>query len=421
MLTIKLSDSTTYSKFFEPIANLFPQCSHQRSCPTISDEQWVHQNIFRVISDSKSGRGFLQQFGVHFRSQPTTGHYFEALKSGRRLQLCAELNTLLCEQRAKELPDPLAQFAELEKFDVHAGDGHWHGAAAHDEAKDGRKWAVGHFYSLNLRSHGIRHLECADQVGRKHEHDMRALKRQSVEDLRQKAAKGRKVLYAWDSACLDYEAWDCWKRRGGVYFVTREKDGLVFNLLDRRKIDSENPVNAGIISDDLVNPAVGGGLRRIVCEDPATGKRHVFLTNELTLPPGLLAQIYRLRWDVEKAFDQFKNALHETKAWASSSNAKSMQAHFLCLAHNLLLLFETLMKNTYSIINKAEICRKAKRLDELKTQAAKAQREVSLVYSVVRRSTKRSLKFIRTLRTFFFLNVPLENLVRRLRYLYATL
>ena len=36
-------------------------------------------------------------------------------------------------------------------------------------------------------------------------------------------------------------------------------------------------------------------------------------------------------------------------------------------------------------------------------------------------SVKIVLKFIRSLRTFFFLNVPLENLVRRLRYLYATL
>jgi hypothetical protein len=37
---------------------------------------------------------------------------------------------------------------------------------------------------------------------------------------------------------------------------------------------------------------------------------------------------------------QVKNKLGETKAWASSATAKAMQAHFLCLAHNLMILCE---------------------------------------------------------------------------------
>ena len=59
---------------------------------------------------------------------------------------------------------------------------------------------------------------------------------------------------------------------------------------------------------------------------------------ECTLPPGVIAHLCRLRWEIKKVFDEFKNKLGETQAWASSANAKTMQAHFLCMAHNLILL-----------------------------------------------------------------------------------
>ncbi|MFT6242732.1 MAG: hypothetical protein ACJAQT_004843, partial [Akkermansiaceae bacterium] len=43
-----------------------------------------------------------------------------------------------------------------------------------------------------------------------------------VEHLRNGAKAGRKVLYAWDKACIDYGYWETLKRRA-IYFVTEEK------------------------------------------------------------------------------------------------------------------------------------------------------------------------------------------------------
>ena len=60
----------------------------------------------------------------------------------------------------------------------------------------------------------------------------------------------------------------------------------------------------------------------------------------MTLPPGLIAFIYKKRWDIEKVFDQFKNKLMEKKAWAKSPNSKCVQAKFMALTHNLILLLE---------------------------------------------------------------------------------
>src|ERR1035437_9437636 len=47
--------------------------------------------------------------------------------------------------------------------------------------------AVGHFYSLNLRTHTLRHLAAAEGL---HEHDMSALKRVKPKGLRQGVPKG---------------------------------------------------------------------------------------------------------------------------------------------------------------------------------------------------------------------------------------
>ncbi len=413
-------NSETYSKFFEPVLNLQNQCRHAHSCPILPDDQWIEIGVSRSMFDANTGRGFLQQYAPHFKNLPSTGHFFETLKSKRRLNFCIELNELLCGRVAKALPDPLEQFEELKKFDVFAGDGHWHGAAAHDARKDGRKWAVGHFYTINLRSHAMSHLEMADEVHRKHEHDMRALKRQTLARLRQNAAKGRKVIYAWDSASIDFIQWEQWKQ-GGVYFLSRAKENLAFEIQKDLPIDPRKPINRGILSDQIITATTGGKMRLIQCQDPATLEIHAILTNEMTLPPGLLAQIYRIRWDVEKAFDQFKNTLNEQKAWASSTNAKTMQANFLCLAHNLMLLMERYLQQTFQVVNVAEIDRREKRLNKMKKIAAKNRRKVSTMYDCVKRLTKRSVKFLRCLRAYFLLNVPVSEAAAYLRNLYAFL
>jgi len=80
---------------------------------------------------------------------------------------------------------------------------------------------------------------------------------------------------------------------------------------------------------------------------------------ECTLPPGVIAHFYRLRWEIEKTFDELKNKLGETKAWASTANAKTMQAHFLCMAHNLMVPCEADLERVHAVRNEAELARRA--------------------------------------------------------------
>ncbi len=93
-------------------------------------------------------------------------------------------------------------------------------------------------------------------------------------------------------------------------------------------------------SDESLLSSDGITLRRVTYTDPVTNKKYRFLTNEMTLPPGMIAFLYKLRWDIEKLFDQSKNKFHEKKAWANSNNSKKQQANFITITHNLCVLIE---------------------------------------------------------------------------------
>lgn len=421
MDSFNTNNSETFNQFFAPVYEEISNCNNTRHCPDLSDSQWVEMGVSRTLMEVTSGRGFLQQYNTMFKNPIKTGHFFETLKSERRLKFCQQLNKLLCSKINNELTDCLSEFEELKGFDVYAGDGHWHAAACHDKRKDEKKWPVGHFYTMNLRNYGIQQMEMADEVERKHEHDMRALKRQSIDALRQGAPKGRKVLYVWDSACLGFEKWDQWKRMGGVYFVTRAKENQVFAVMETRDIDLSNSINKGVLADEIVMPKGTIRFRRIKCEDPLTGKIHTLITNQLTLSPGLLCQLYRTRWDLEKIFDQFKNNFNENKAWANTKTAKTMQANFLCMTHNLMLIINKKLEVDFEVFNVAETKRKKIRLEEMVKTASAAGRKVSSFYYTVQRLTKISLKFVRCLRGFLFKKAPISNLAQYLRQLYAVL
>ena len=131
--------------------------------------------------------------------------------------------------------------------------------------------------------------------------------------------------------------------------------------------------------------------------------------------------LYRMRWDIEKVFDDVKNKLHETKAWASSETAKSNQATLICIAHNLMRLFERNIKLEYGIENAAEQRRKAKRLAKLEKDAKKKGRRLPKLYVALQRVTQLSVKFIRWIRYSVFGQSSDTHALRSLRQFYENL
>ena len=117
-------------------------------------------------------------------------------------------------------------------------------------------------------------------------------------------------------------------------------------------------------------------VRRVRWIEPVSGEVFHFITSELSLPPGLIAEIYRARWNIERVFDETKNKLGEAQSWASSATAKKAQALFICMTHNLLVHFDAGLAREEGIPNVPEEKRRATRLAGKKELATRVGREL---------------------------------------------
>jgi hypothetical protein len=390
---------TVRCRFFAPVESALLAASSTRSCPEFPDEEHIECGIGRVIAHAQSGRDWVQKLRMWMNSGLMVSTFFKSLKSTRRLTLLEEVDAHVraeLDVSTQALHDPLSGHEELRGFALYASDGHYEEADAHAVRIGKKVEAAGYFYSLNLRSHSMALLDVA-RPKRKREHDMSALKRLSATDLRLGEPKGVKVMHVYDPAGIDYAQWRQWKARG-IYFLSREKENSKAEVVGLNDWDRGDLRNTGILSDELVGVFCGLMLRRVRYRDPATGTVYSYMTNEMTLPPGLIAFLYKLRWDIEKVFDEKKNKLLEQKSWAKGLVAHSQQAHFVCLAHNLMVLFERCLESDEGIRD-TKVERKREKRAELVAALARERGEIlNPMVQQCRRSTQRSLQSIRWLR-----------------------
>ena len=417
-MSISHQPKTVDEAFFQPLAGLAAQSPHARPCPEFPDEVYVKCGVQRVLESSESGRAFLQEHGSRWTHPPTQSNYFATLHSPRRAALLGDVNQAVRVCANRILSDRLAGIPELAGYDCFAADGHWHKAATHDPRHEGTKMAVGHFYSLNLRTHSLRHLAAGQGL---HEHDMSALKRIKPKGLRQDVPQGRRVLIIYDKAGIDFAYWKRCRQECAVYFLSRVKENMVLGWEQSNDWDRADSRNRGVREDFLVRTRDGHFLRMICYIDPVSKKPFEFLTNEMDLPPGVLVELYRRRWDVEKVFDGIKNKLGEKKAWATSLTAKETQALFLALTHNLLLLYEQALEIQHGVNNHSEDERRRQRMQNCAAATTKAGHRLSTLLLQARRATQRSVKFIRWVRQSIRDQAAETTAVLRLKTLYANL
>lgn len=388
-------------RFLEPLAQALCSARHARPCAALSDLEHLHSGVLRTLSDVRSGRDWIQHLRMVGDPDISVGGCFDALRSGRRNEMTQEVAAKVLEMANVRLADsdPFAVHPELNGFALYATDGHSHGASAHETPIQGKKRAVSWIYALNLRTHTACPLAlCSPQLGKKKEHEISTLKRIPGETLRMGQPQGTKVLHAYDPAIVDYELWHRLKRGRGIYILTLEKANSALAVQGAIPFDASDPRNTGVLSDEFVGPAHGGLLRRITYLDPVSGKTYCFLTNEFTIPPGLLAFIYKCRWDVEKLYDVFKNKFEESKAWGKTDEAKSQQAHFIAMAHNLIRILEEDLRREEGIENQTALRRRAARGDADAKTATAAGRTANPMVLSWKRTTQISLQFLRWLR-----------------------
>lgn len=114
----------------------------------------------------------------------------------------------------------------------------------------------------------------------------------------------------------------------GAFFVTRAKAGLQINRLESRPVDE----STGVRSDQVVWLKLPKSVehypdrfRRVSYRDPETDQALVFLTNHFDLPPLVIAQLYKRRWQVELFFKWIKQNLRIKHFFGTTGNAVKTQ------------------------------------------------------------------------------------------------
>ncbi len=135
------------------------------------------------------------------------------------------------------------------------------------------------------------------------------------------------AFYLMDRAYLDFPRLHR-LHLASAFFVTRARKRFDCQRLYSSPVDR----TTGIMCDQIVtlaNPVPRAGfpdkLRRIRYFDAQQERRLVFLTNNFTLPPLTVAQLYRSRWQVELFFKWIKQHLRIRKFYGTSENALKTQ------------------------------------------------------------------------------------------------
>ena len=135
------------------------------------------------------------------------------------------------------------------------------------------------------------------------------------------------AVYIMDRAYLDYAR--LYRiTQAAAFFVTRTKRNTQFRRIYSRDADR----SAGIIADQTITLTgvtscndYPEKLRRIVFRDPTTNKRLIFLTNNFSLAPKTIADLYKSRWQIEIFFKWIKQHLRIKAFFGTSENAVRTQ------------------------------------------------------------------------------------------------
>lgn len=135
------------------------------------------------------------------------------------------------------------------------------------------------------------------------------------------------AFYVMDRGYVDFERLYRFTL-SSAFFVVRTKANIQLQRRYSRPVDK----GTGLRSDHTVVLKTMGSaqaypdpLRRVTYCDPETGKRLRFLTNNFTLEPLVIADIYKKRWNVELFFRWLKMHLRIKAFYGTSPNAVKTQ------------------------------------------------------------------------------------------------
>jgi IS4 transposase len=113
-----------------------------------------------------------------------------------------------------------------------------------------------------------------------------------------------------------------------AFFVLRSKRNTGFRRLYSHTVDTSTGVRCDqtiVLTGSSSRKAYPEKIRRVKFFDAEKNKRFNFLTNQFSLPALTIAELYRLRWQVELFFKWIKQHLRIKAFYGTSENAVKTQ------------------------------------------------------------------------------------------------
>jgi len=168
-------------------------------------------------------------------------------------------------------------------------------------------------------------------------------------------------IVAMDRAFIDYTLFHQWTCRR-IYFVTREKQNAVYEVVESRAVPHAHPVE--IRADQVIRLAGPQArrqcpdlLRRVVLWDEEKQREVVLLTNHLDFGATTIAAIYKDRWEIEIFFKALKQNLKVKTFVGTTENALAIQIWTALIAMLLLKWLHFLSQAGWSLSNLVALLR----------------------------------------------------------------
>jgi len=166
-------------------------------------------------------------------------------------------------------------------------------------------------------------------------------------------------IVAFDRAYNDYSLFAAWIE-SGVYFVTRQKENAVYEVIEKQR----PALHRFILADEIIiltgpkaEKKCPHPLRRIVVWDRDNDREIVLLTNHLEFGASTIAAIYKDRWEIEIFFKTLKQHLKVKTFIGTSENALRIQIWTALIVLLLLKYLHHLSKFRWSMSNLATMLR----------------------------------------------------------------
>jgi hypothetical protein len=167
------------------------------------------------------------------------------------------------------------------------------------------------------------------------------------------------AIVVMDRGYNDFSLFGSWSARG-VYFVTRMKEGTLYEVVERKDV----PSGSNVLSDEVIRLTGKGAeekcpnlLRRVVVWDEEKKREIVLLTNILHLAARTIGDVYKARWQIELFFKALKQNLKVKTFLGTSENAVKSQLWTALTAMLILKFLQLKSKLEWSLSNLAALFR----------------------------------------------------------------